>query len=61
MEVHKVYLGFSVTYKISTIGHYERKLKHLENQKESKRKMKRIGSVDLPQEAFFNILSTKNK
>ncbi|KAJ8589176.1 translation factor GUF1, mitochondrial [Rhizopogon salebrosus TDB-379] len=42
-------------------GHYERKLKHLENQKESKRKMKRIGSVDLPQEAFFNILSTKSK
>ncbi|KAG1756397.1 P-loop containing nucleoside triphosphate hydrolase protein [Suillus paluster] len=42
-------------------GHYERKMKHLENQKESKRKMKRIGSVDLPQEAFFDILSTKSK
>jgi elongation factor 4 len=42
-------------------GHYERKMKHLENQKESKRKMKRIGSVDLPQDAFFDILSTKNK
>ncbi|KAH7926649.1 GTP-binding protein lepa [Leucogyrophana mollusca] len=42
-------------------GHYERKMKHLENQKESKRRMKRIGSVDLPQEAFFDILSTKNK
>ncbi|KAG9318579.1 P-loop containing nucleoside triphosphate hydrolase protein [Chiua virens] len=40
-------------------GHYERKMKHLENQKESKRRMKRIGSVDLPQEAFFDILSTK--
>ncbi|KAI0053863.1 GTP-binding protein lepa [Auriscalpium vulgare] len=40
-------------------GHYERKMKHLENQKESKRKMKRIGSVDLPQEAFFDILRTK--
>jgi hypothetical protein len=34
-------------------GHYERKMKHLENQKESKKKMKRIGRVDLPQEAFF--------
>ncbi|KAH7889582.1 GTP-binding protein lepa C-terminus-domain-containing protein [Phlebopus sp. FC_14] len=42
-------------------GHYERKMKHLENQKESKRRMKRIGSVDLPQEAFFDILSTKMK
>ncbi|KAL5490156.1 GUF1 [Sanghuangporus weigelae] len=40
-------------------GHYERKMKHLENQKESKRRMKRIGSVELPQEAFFDILSTK--
>ena len=34
-------------------GHYERKMKHLENQKESKRKMKKIGRVDMPQEAFF--------
>lgn len=46
---------------ISRVGHYERKMKHLENQKESKRKMKRIGSVDLPQDAFFDILSTKGK
>ncbi|KAJ8700012.1 Translation factor guf1 mitochondrial [Pleurotus ostreatus] len=38
-------------------GHYERKMKHLENQKASKRKMKRIGTVNLPQEAFFDILS----
>lgn len=38
-------------------GHYERKMKHLENQKESKRKMKKMGSVELPQEAFFDILS----
>ncbi|TFK76221.1 GTP-binding protein lepa [Pluteus cervinus] len=37
-------------------GHYERKMKHLENQKESKKRMKRMGSVDLPQEAFFDIL-----
>ncbi|TFK54694.1 GTP-binding protein lepa [Heliocybe sulcata] len=37
-------------------GHYERKLKHIENQKESKKRMKRFGSVDLPQEAFFDIL-----
>lgn len=39
-------------------GHYERKMKHLENQKESKRRMKKMGSVELPQEAFFDILST---
>ncbi|KAG7448060.1 translation factor GUF1, mitochondrial [Guyanagaster necrorhizus] len=37
-------------------GHYERKLKHLENQKEGKRRMKRVGTVELPQEAFFDIL-----
>ncbi|KAI0957857.1 Translation factor guf1 mitochondrial [Taiwanofungus camphoratus] len=40
-------------------GHYERKLKHLQNQKEGKRRMKKIGTVELPQEAFFEILSTK--
>jgi translation elongation factor EF-4 len=40
-------------------GHYERKMKHLENQKEGKRKMKKMGTVDLPQEAFFDILSNK--
>ncbi|KAH9950270.1 P-loop containing nucleoside triphosphate hydrolase protein [Amylocystis lapponica] len=40
-------------------GHYERKLKHLENQKEGKRQMKRIGSVELSQEAFFDLLRTK--
>ncbi|KLO10549.1 Guf1 protein [Schizopora paradoxa] len=40
-------------------GHYERKMKHLENQKESKRRMKRVGTVELPQEAFFDILSNK--
>lgn len=44
---------------IMLTGHYERKMKHLENQKESKKRMKRIGNVDLPQEAFFDILSTK--
>ncbi|KZT09721.1 GTP-binding protein lepa [Laetiporus sulphureus 93-53] len=40
-------------------GHYERKMKHLENQKESKRRMKKIGSVELPQEAFYDILRSK--
>ncbi|KAG8902858.1 Translation factor guf1 mitochondrial [Tulasnella sp. 403] len=40
-------------------GHYERKLKHLERQRESKRKMKRVGNIELPQEAFYDILRTK--
>jgi len=42
-------------------GHYERKLKHLNKQKEGKKKMKRIGNIDLPQEAFFTVLSSKGK
>lgn len=37
-------------------GHYERKMKHLDNQKEGKRRMKKVGTVELPQEAFFDIL-----
>ncbi|TDL25027.1 GTP-binding protein lepa [Rickenella mellea] len=41
-------------------GHHERKLKHLQNQKESKRRMKKIGTVELPQEAFFDILRAQN-
>ncbi|KIJ35754.1 hypothetical protein M422DRAFT_180282, partial [Sphaerobolus stellatus SS14] len=40
-------------------GHYERKLKHLDNQKKAKKRMKSVGNVDLPQEAFFEILSSK--
>ena len=40
-------------------GHYERKMKHLNNQKEGKKKMKMVGTVELPQEAFFDMLSNK--
>lgn len=40
-------------------GHYERKLKHLENQKEAKKRMKRVGTVNLPQEAFYDLMSSK--
>ncbi|KAG6837271.1 Translation factor guf1 mitochondrial [Arthromyces matolae] len=58
------FLGFDESVPILSahlvIGHYERKMKHLENQKEGKRKMKKMGKVDLPQEAFFDILSTKS-
>ena len=38
-------------------GHYERKMKHLENQKESKKRMRKLGKVELSQDAFFKILS----
>ncbi|CAE6523278.1 unnamed protein product [Rhizoctonia solani] len=40
-------------------GHYERKMKVLNKQKEGKKKMKRIGNVELPQEAFYDVLSSK--
>ncbi|KZV92180.1 translation factor GUF1, mitochondrial [Exidia glandulosa HHB12029] len=42
-------------------GHHERKMKKLAEQKEGKKRLKRIGSVDVPQEAFFEILSSNNK
>lgn len=40
-------------------GHYERKMKVLSKQKEGKKKMKKIGNVELPQEAFYDVLSSK--
>ncbi|CCO27728.1 Translation factor GUF1, mitochondrial [Rhizoctonia solani AG-1 IB] len=40
-------------------GHYERKMKVLNKQKEGKKKMKKIGNVELPQEAFYDVLSSK--
>ncbi|KAF7322622.1 Translation factor GUF1, mitochondrial [Mycena chlorophos] len=42
-------------------GHVERKMKQLELQKEGKRRMKRMGTVEMPQEAFFEIMSTNKK
>jgi len=40
-------------------GHYERKMKHLERQKEGKKLMKRVGNIELPQAAFYDMLKTK--
>ncbi|KAJ7775123.1 P-loop containing nucleoside triphosphate hydrolase protein [Mycena metata] len=40
-------------------GDVSRKMKQLENQKEGKKKMKRMGTVDMPQEAFFDIMSSR--
>ncbi|NCA95024.1 MAG: hypothetical protein EOM79_02925, partial [Epsilonproteobacteria bacterium] len=42
-------------------GDISRKRKLLDKQKEGKKRMKTIGSVEVPQEAFMTILSIDNE
>ncbi len=49
-----------VTARIHT-GDPDRRAKLLEKQKRGKKRMKAVGSVDVPQEAFMSLLKVKDE
>ena len=52
--------GYRKDVTASSTGDVTRKMKLLKKQKEEKKKMKKIGNVEIPREAFYKFLSTSD-
>lgn len=50
-----------VVFSLQYGGDITRKMKLLKKQAEGKKKMRRIGNVDVPKDAFINVLKRKDK